>query len=61
MSVVGGRAATTPPTASLDVDTGAEAAWDAVADQREQELQDGTAEAVSLELVATRLEARFPG
>jgi hypothetical protein len=47
--------------ASLDVDAGAEAAWDAVADQREQELQAGTAEAVPLELVVARLEARFPG
>lgn len=47
--------------ASLDVDTGTEAAWDAVADQREQELQSGTAEAVPLELVVARLEARFPG
>lgn len=61
MSVVGGRAATTLPIASLDVDTGAEATWDAVADQCEQELQAGTAEAVPLELVLVRLEARFLG
>lgn len=32
-----------------------------VADQREQELDAGTADAVPLELVAARLEARFPG
>lgn len=47
--------------ASLDVDAGAEAAWDAVADQREQELQAGAAEAVPFEVAVARLEARFPG
>jgi hypothetical protein len=47
--------------ASLDVDAGAEAAWDEVADQREQELAAGTAVAVPLEVVVARLEARFPG
>lgn len=47
--------------ASLDVDAGAEAAWDALADQREQELSSGTATAVPLEVVVARLEARFPG
>ena len=47
--------------ASLDVDAGAEAAWDALADEREQELQAGVAEAVPLEVVVARLEARFPG
>lgn len=47
--------------ASLDVDASAEAAWDAVADQREQELLAGTAQAVPLGVVIARLEARFPG
>lgn len=61
MSVIGGWPAPTPPIASLDVDASAEAAWDAVADQREQELQAGTAEAVPLELAVARLESRFPG
>ena len=47
--------------ASLDVDASAEAAWDELADQREQELSGGAATAVSLEEVVARLEARFPG
>jgi len=47
--------------ASLDVDAGAEAAWDKLADEREQELADGRATAVPLEVVIARLEARFPG
>lgn len=47
--------------ASLDVDASAEVAWDAVADQREQELLAGTAQAVPLGVVIARLEARFPG
>lgn len=47
--------------ASLDVDAGAEAAWDQLADKREQELQAGTAQAVPLEVAVARLEARFPG
>lgn len=47
--------------ASLDVDTKVEAARDAVADQREQELNSGTAEAVPAEFAVDRLEARFPG
>jgi len=47
--------------ASLDVDASVEAAWDAVADQREQELGSGAAEAVPLEVAVARLEARFPG
>lgn len=45
--------------ASLDVDARIEAAWDAVAAQREQELESGVAEAVPLEVVVARLEARF--
>lgn len=47
--------------ASLDVDASVEAAWEAVADQREQDLSSGAVEAVPLEVVITRLEARFPG
>jgi hypothetical protein len=47
--------------ASLDVDASVEAAWDAVADQREQELSAGTAQAVPVEVAIARLEARFPG
>jgi hypothetical protein len=47
--------------ASLDVDASVEAAWDAVAAQREQELESGVAETVPLEVVVARLEARFQG
>jgi len=47
--------------ASLDVDAGAEAAWDKLADEREQELAVGVVTAVPLEVVIARLEARFPG
>lgn len=47
--------------ASLDVDVGAEAAWDKLADEREQELAVGVAAAVPLEVAIARLEARFPG
>jgi hypothetical protein len=45
----------------LDVDASIEAAWDAVADQREQELSSGTAQVVPVEVAIARLEARFPG
>ena len=38
-----------------------EAAWDATADQREQELNSGTVEAVPVDVAIARLEARFPG
>ncbi len=47
--------------ASLDVDGSVEAAWDVIADQREQELTSSTLEAVPLEVAVARLEARFPG
>jgi hypothetical protein len=47
--------------ASLDVDASVEAAWDAVADQREQDLSSGIVEAIPLEVAVARLEARFPG
>lgn len=46
---------------SLDADAEVEAAWDAVADQREAELASGAAQPVPLELAIARLEARFPG
>lgn len=47
--------------ASLDVDAQAEAAWDAVADDREGQLQSGAVQTVSLDVAIARLEARFPG
>lgn len=47
--------------ASLDIDADAEAAWDELANQREQELSAGAATALPLEVVVARLEARFPG
>lgn len=47
--------------ASLDVDASLEAAWDAVADQREHDLSTGTVEDVPLEAAIARLEARFTG
>ena len=46
---------------SLDTDANAEAAWDALAEQRDRELQAGTVEAVPLDVAIARLEARFPG
>ncbi len=45
--------------ASLDADAGSEAAWDELADQRERELDAGAVEAVPLEVVVGRLEARY--
>jgi hypothetical protein len=55
-------------SASLDsgasiasVDARAEAAWDKLADEREQELAVGTAATVPLDVATARLEARFPG
>lgn len=47
--------------ASLDEDAEVEAAWDALADAREQALRDGTVDTMPLENVMARLEARFPG
>jgi putative addiction module component (TIGR02574 family) len=47
--------------ASLDVDTDAEAAWDALADAREQEFDSGAAKPVPIDVAIARLEARFPG
>jgi hypothetical protein len=45
--------------ASLDVDTEAEAAWDAVAQRREQEIAQGTATTVPLDVALAGLEGRF--
>jgi len=47
--------------ASLDEDAEVEAAWDALADAREQALRDGAVDTIPLEDVMVRLEARFPG
>ncbi|MDR0781971.1 MAG: addiction module protein [Pseudomonadales bacterium] len=46
---------------SLDIDAEAEAAWDVLAETREQELRSGTVEAVPIEMAVARLEAQFPG
>ncbi len=46
--------------ANLDTDAGAEAEWDAIADERERELDAGLVKAVPLEEVIARLEARYP-
>ena len=46
---------------SLDADQATEEAWDAVANQREQELDLGQAISVPLEDVIARLESRFGG
>jgi len=47
--------------ASLDADTEAEAAWDAVAAAREAEMNAGTTQPVPLDAALARLAARFPG
>jgi hypothetical protein len=47
--------------ASLDTDVGVEAAWDALADERESNLDSGQAKLIPLEVVVARLEIRFPG
>lgn len=46
---------------SLDSDADVEAAWDAVADTRENEINAGTVNPVPLDEVIARLEARFKG
>ena len=46
---------------SLDVDAGVEAAWDELADEREQELEAGNVPAIPVDVALARLEARFPG
>lgn len=47
--------------ASLDVDAGAEQEWEAVASEREAELESGTVAGIALEDAMARLRARFPG
>ena len=47
--------------ASLDTDVGDEAAWAALADQRENSLDSGQVQVTPLEIVVARLESRFPG
>jgi Putative addiction module component len=46
--------------ASLEVDDEVEAAWDAVADEREAAVDAGTVRPVMFEDAIARLEARFP-
>lgn len=46
--------------ASLDAECEAEAAWDAVADEREKLLESGAVQAVPLDVAMARLQARFP-
>ena len=47
--------------ASLDIVADAEAAWDELADRREDGLETGAAQAIPLDVAVARLEARFPG
>lgn len=47
--------------ASLEAEVGVEAAWDAVADARDNELESGALIPVSLDEAMARLEARFKG
>ena len=47
--------------ASLHNDPESESMWDALADDRDREIREGTAEAVPLDVAVARLEARFPG
>lgn len=46
--------------ASLDADAEVEAAWDAVADEREAEMESGEVKSVPFDVAIARLEARFP-
>jgi hypothetical protein len=46
--------------ASLDADMEVEAAWDAVAQHRDGELEGGVVPSVPLNEALARLEARFP-
>lgn len=46
---------------SLDADAEMEAAWDAVADQREREIDSGAVKTIPLEEVLASLKARYPG
>jgi hypothetical protein len=47
--------------ASMEVDAEAEAAWEAVADTREAEVDSGAVSTIPLAEVIARLESRFPG
>ena len=47
--------------ASLDVDEEMEAEWDAVAQQREAEIEGGTVTLIPFEAAIARLEIRFAG
>ena len=47
--------------ASLDEDEEVEAAWDALADEREAEIGATSVEAVPFDAAIARLEGRFPG
>lgn len=47
--------------ASLDQDADMEAAWDAEAARREEEIDSGQVKALPFGEVMARLEARFPG
>jgi len=47
--------------ASLEVDDEVEAAWEAVANEREAELESGRVHSVEFQDAIARLEARFPG
>ena len=47
--------------ASLDEDEEVEAAWDALADERDAEIGATSVEVVPFDAAIARLEARFPG
>lgn len=47
--------------ASLDVDAEAEEEWEAVAAERDAELESGAVTGIPLEDAMARLRARFPG
>ena len=47
--------------ASLDIDADAEAAWDELADRREDDLETGAAQAIPLDVAVARLEVLFRG
>lgn len=46
---------------SMDVDAEIEAAWDLLAEKREQALCSGAVDAVPMDAALARLETRFPG
>lgn len=46
--------------ASLDTDAEIDAAWDAIAEAREAELDSGKVQSMPFEETLARLEARFP-